>query len=216
VKAVLRGGGIRALILDLDNTLYTHPAYAAFQEDVLVEALARERGEDAATTAALLARMRAEREAAGLGRTSLGHLTAELGFDIATSVRWREELIEPADWLAPDPRLDGALGLLAGRFALALVTNNPRSVGEKSLEALGARGRFAAVVGLDCTMESKPSPEPFRHAARLLGAEYGQCVSIGDRWDVDLAPALELGMGAILVEGVEEVYGLPEYFGVPL
>jgi phosphoglycolate phosphatase/putative hydrolase of the HAD superfamily len=31
---------------------------------------------------------------------------------------------------------------------------------------------------------------------------------VGDRYDVDIAPALELGMGGILVEGVEEVYSL--------
>ena len=199
----------RALVFDLDSTLYSHPAYAAFQEEVLVDRLARERGEDRARTAALIARMRAGREAAGLGRTSMGRLFAELGCDIATSVRWRTELIEPSDWLAADPALDEALAALSTRFALALLTNNPRTVGEKSLAALGVRRRFAAVVGLDDTMVSKPAPEPFLAAASLLGVEPSSCVSIGDREDVDLAPALELGMGAILVEGVEEVYGLP-------
>ncbi len=199
----------RALIFDLDSTLYSRPAYAAFQEEVLVERLARERGESKSETAALIARMREERKAAGLGRTSMGRLFAELGCDIATSVRWRGELIEPADWLEADPALGEALDALSSRFALALLTNNPREVGEKSLAALGVRERFAVVVGLDDTMVSKPAPEPFLKAAALLGVEPSACVSIGDREDVDLAPALELGMGAILVEGVEEVYGLP-------
>ncbi|MBL8965811.1 MAG: HAD family hydrolase [Spirochaetaceae bacterium] len=198
-----------ALLFDLDSTLYSHPAYAAFQTEVLVERLARERGESVAALEAEFARRRAAREAAGLGRTSLGNLFLELGVDIPTSVRWREELIDPAAWLARDPRLDEALAALAARFALALVTNNPRSVGEKSLEALGVRPRFPVVIGLDDTYRSKPDPAPYALAAERLGVAAEACVSVGDRHDVDLAPALALGMGAILVEAVEDVYALP-------
>lgn len=198
----------RALLFDLDSTLYTDAAYAAFQEAILVERLARERAESLEETRALLSRMRAEREEAGMGRTSLGRLFVALGIDVETSVRWRRELIEPRDWLAPDPRLDAVLAELAGRYALALVTNNPRIVGEKSLESLGVRSRFRAVVGLDDTMVSKPAPEPFLMAVVLLGAMPERCVSVGDRYDVDLAPALALGMGGILVEDVEDVYEL--------
>ncbi len=199
----------RGLVFDLDNTLYTHSPYAAFQESVLVERLAKELGEEVEATRTRIEGLRAERLAAGLGKTSLGNLFASLGFDIETSVRWREEHIEPRDWLRPDPRLDEALAALATSYALALLTNNPRSVGEKSLEALGVGSRFGAVVGLDDTMISKPASEPFARAALALGIGPELCISIGDRYDVDIAPALELGMGGILVDGVEDVYALP-------
>lgn len=203
-------GRPRALLFDLDSTLYTNPAYAAFQEGALVGRLARERGESLAATQGALSGLRAAREAAGEGRTSLGNLFAALGVPVETSVRWREELFEPADWLRADGRLDGALASLGRRFALALVTNNPRSVGERSLEALGVRGRFSLVVGLDDSLRSKPDPAPFALAAARLGLPPADCVSVGDREDVDLRPALALGMGALLVEGVEDVYRLEE------
>lgn len=198
-----------ALVFDLDNTLYTNPAYAAFQEDVLVERLGRELGIGTEAAAARIAGLRAEREAAGLGKTSLARLFAVLGIDIATSVRWRKECYEPAHWLAKDERLASSLESLSKPYALALVTNNPRLIGEKSLEALGVRAHFAAIVGLDDTFSSKPASEPFALVAQRLGLAPAMCVSIGDRFDVDLAPALELGMGAILVDGVEDVYRLP-------
>ncbi|GHV96069.1 hypothetical protein AGMMS50293_23890 [Spirochaetia bacterium] len=35
------------------------------------------------------------------------------------------------------------------------------------------------------------------------------CLSVGDRYDMDLARPRELGMGGILVDGVADVYGLP-------
>jgi phosphoglycolate phosphatase/putative hydrolase of the HAD superfamily len=213
VKVFALPAATRALVFDFDGTLYTNKAYQDFQEDVLVERLARELGEGAPRTRERIARIRAEREAAGQGRTSLGRIFAELGADMGTSIRWRAESIDPGKWLGPDARLDEVLAALAKRFALALVTNNPRSVGEKGLDALGLRPRFRAIVGLDDTMVSKPAPEPFLRAAELLGAPPEACLSIGDRYDVDLAPALGLGMGAILVEGVEDVYRLPELLG---
>lgn len=198
-----------ALLFDFDSTLYTNKAYATFQNEVLIERLARERGESHESVQARLEGLKAERKAAGIASTSLGNLFAALGIDIATSVRWREELIDPAAWLGPDPGLALALGRLSPRFRLALVTNNPASVGRRGLEALGVQDFFPTIIGLDDSLRSKPDPEPYRLAAERLGLGPEVCVSIGDRYDVDLAPALGLGMGAILVDGVEEVYALP-------
>jgi len=212
MKIIAVGDDPKALVFDLDNTLYTNPAYAQFQEDALVERLGRELKIGTAAAAAKIAALRAEREAAGLGKTSLGKLFAALGIDIKDSVRWREECFEPAKWLKRDERLDAALRTLAKRFKLALMTNNPRLVGEKSLKALGARECFSVLVGLDDTLSGKPAPGPFLEVSRRLGLDPRACVSIGDRFDVDLAPAMELGMGAILVDGVADVYKLPEYF----
>lgn len=202
------------LVFDLDNTLYTNPAYARFQEDVLVGRLGSALGMSAEDAGEMVARLRDERRTAGLPPTSLGNLSASLGFGIETSVRWREESIEPSAWLSRDLRLEAVLGHLAGRFELALVSNNPSMVVEKSLAALGVRDCFSVVVGLDSTMKSKPAPEPFELALRLLKLQPEACLSIGDRFDVDIAPALGLGLGGILVSGVEEVYRLPELFAL--
>ena len=202
----------RAILFDLDSTLYTHPEYAAFQSEVLLRELARVRGVRESQVRGEVEEAR-ERIAARTGRvTSLGNAMAELGVDIPTSVAWRERLIRPEEWLSRDALLAAALSELAGRFDLAVVTNNPRAVGLATLRALGVEKSFREVVGLDATLVSKPAREPFELAARLLGVEVQACVSVGDRYDVDLAIPLELGMGAVLVDGVEDVYRLPELF----
>ena len=186
--------------------------------------------------------------------TSLGNAMAHLGIDMATSVAWRERLINPDRFLKPDPRLRKSLVRLR-TFGLRMValTNNPRSVGEATLKALGVADLFIRVVGLDDTLKSKPAREPFLLAAsyaldleieaadtvrQLPGMEaadmarqppgteaadtvlqppgieaasgYSVCLAVGDRYDVDLAIPLELGMGAVLVDGVEDVYGLQD------
>ncbi len=222
---------VRAIVFDLDNTLYTNPAYAAFQHEGLEARLADRLGLPREYTKAKLDELRAGRRAAGLPATSMGNLCLELGVPIETSVAWREELFRPGHWLRPDPRLDDALGTLTRRCTLVLVTNNPSSVGRASLAALGVERHFRFVVGLDLTLRSKPDPEPFALALRLLGESgslgdpgsavpgdfrpgaqgAGSVVSVGDRYDVDIAPALALGMGGgILVDGVEDVYLLPD------
>jgi phosphoglycolate phosphatase/putative hydrolase of the HAD superfamily len=62
-------------------------------------------------------------------------------------------------------------------------------------------------------MKSKPAREMLELAAQTANATFGECISIGDRFDIDLSLALESGMGGILVSGVEEIYELPALLG---
>jgi len=207
---------VGAFLFDIDGTLYTNAAFARFQTDILIAELARVRGEPYAAAAADVARVKADYAAANGGAaTSLGNAMAALGISLAESVAWRKRLIDPFRFLGPDPDLRSALSALAAGPAdgaapalLLAVTNNPRSVGEASLDALGVRDLFLRVVGLDDTTRSKPAPEPYLLAASIAGLEPAACVSVGDRYDVDLAEPLRLGMGAILVGGAEDVYAL--------
>jgi len=203
---------IRALVFDMDGTLYTHQDYFRYQESSQVARLARRLDISAGAAAAMVEEAREARRSAGLPKTSMARLFLGFGVDMPTIVRWREEEIRPGEWLPADPRLDGTLAMLASRYRLALLTNNPRKVGIDSLEALGVRARFEAVIGLDDTFESKPSREPFLKVCAALGLSPSVCVSIGDREDVDIEPALAVGMGAVLVGGVDDVYRLPGLF----
>jgi len=200
---------IQALVFDMDGTLYTHRDYFRYQESSQVARLARRLDISAAAAADMLEEVREARRQAGLPKTSMARLFLGFGIDMATIVRWREEEIRPAEWLDADPRLDASLAMLARHYRLALLTNNPKKVGIDSLEALGIHSRFEAVVGLDDTFESKPSRAPFLKVCGALGLSPSSCVSVGDREDVDIEPALAVGMGAILVNGVEDVYRLP-------
>ena len=221
---------IHAFLLDIDGTLYTHPEYVHFQSECLIRELALTRGSSYEESLALVNRVRADYAAANDGATtSLGNIMARLGIPIATSIAWRSRLIVPSCYLSTDTVLRQALVALqtlasppgtpgtpgtqgdsgTTRASLVAVTNNPRSVGVATLEALGVEDLFMAVVGLDDTMQSKPAEEPYRLAASIAGVSNTSCVSIGDRYDVDLAVPLSLGMGAILVDGAQDLYALP-------
>ena len=202
---------VLGIVFDMDGTLYSHPAYLAWQESSQVARLADWLGIDAVQAAQKMRAAREARRASGLPATSMANLFLEFGVEMSEIVRWREEDFIPAKWLKPNQTLNRALGNLARDYRLALLTNNPQKVGFLSLEALGVSKHFNAIIGLDDSGESKPSRLPFLRACESLSLSPQACVSVGDREDVDIKPALALGMGGILVGGLEDVYALSEF-----
>lgn len=133
---------------------------------------------------------------------------------IETSIEWRKTLFEPADYLKKDEKLIETLEKLKSRFLMTCVTNNPVEPARKTLDALGISEFFKTIIGLDTCMISKPSKtildRAIAEAEKDCGSKIGyeNCVSIGDRFDIDLDLAIRLGMGGILVNGVEDLYGM--------
>jgi len=200
-----------AILFDLDSTLYTNSEYARLQIDLPIERLARLRGVALSEMREEINRFRENwaREHGG-AQISLGNVLAAFGISIEETIKWREELDEPERYLAADEQLRRALEQLESRFALAVVTNSPVSIAARTLAALGVRDLFKVTVGLDTCHVSKPHEQPLLRAAALCGTGPESCVSVGDRYDIDIALPLKLGMGGILVDGVSDVYTLPE------
>ncbi len=203
--------GLKAIIFDIDSTLYTNAEYAFEQVDCQVRRFASLRGitNDQARKMVADYRKKYAKENGGK-KVSLSNTLLSFGVSIEQSVQWRRELIEPADFLGTDKRLQEALAALGRRYKLLCVTNNPLLPAQKTLDALGVADLIEVLVGLDTCNLSKPAKEPFVLAAKKAGTDPASIVSVGDRYDLDLAPALELGMGGILVRGVADVYRLPD------
>ena len=202
---------IKAIIFDIDSTLYTNAAYAFEQVDCQVRRFAFIRGITNEDARKMVADYRKKYAAENGGKkVSLSNTLRSFGVSIEQSVQWRRELIEPADFLGPDKKLQEALAALGRRYKLLCVTNNPILPAQKTLDALGVADLIEVLVGLDTCNLSKPAKEPFERAAKETGVPFDKIISVGDRYDLDLAPALELGMGGVLVRGVEDVYKLPE------
>ena len=200
-----------ALAFDIDNTLYENAAYAEMQQRVLLEALAEglEIPPEEARRRVDAYRQDYARSHEGR-RPSLANASAALGFDNSVSVRWRLDRIVPEDFLGEDPTLRRVLGDLAGRVRLAALTNNPEEIGRRTLRTLGVEEFFPVIIGLDTSGASKPSLLPFQLLGDTLRSPLSEVLMVGDRYGVDLAPALELGAGAVLVQSIDDTYALCE------
>lgn len=91
----------------------------------------------------------------------------------------------------------------------ALVTSTERALLEKAIASIGI-DRFDVTLAGDEVRENKPHPEPYRAAARILGADPGRCVAFEDS-PVGIASALAAGCATVAVTTralVEPVPGL--------
>ena len=209
---------LRAFIFDIDSTLYTNQAYAFEQVDCQVRQFAKERCITADEARRMVADYRKKFAVEHEGsKVSLGNTLLAFGVPIEQSVQWRRELLEPADFLGRDEQLIETLKNLQSKYQLICVTNNPVLPARKTLEAIGISDFFPEIVGLDTCLKSKPAVEPFQTAVDWLsksseaGVKAENCLAIGDRYDMDIKLPLEMGMGGILVSGVEEVYQISNY-----
>ncbi len=202
---------ITTIIFDIDGTLYTNSDYVKEQVDVQLRHWAKINGMSADEARKKMANFR-ENWALSHGgeKISLGNAFIAFGVDLETSIKWRNELLVPENYLKVDKKLFDALSALKKTKCVSYVcvTNNPVQAAKRTLKALGVEKLLPQVVGLDSCKKSKPAKEMLELALKITGAKAENCLSVGDRYDIDLALPLQLGMGAVLVTGVEDVYNL--------
>jgi FMN phosphatase YigB (HAD superfamily) len=202
---------IKGLIFDIDLTLYDNRQYYNSQKYLLVAKLAEKNGKSYEETL-----MEVDLYQADYMNTNNGKKLAmsnlfllRFGVSIEENCRWRTSLFHPEHYLRPDEKLIQTMEGLSAHFILAAVTNNTEVIGKRTLRVLGVEGFFRVIVGLDRTLVSKPSMKPFIIASGEMGIPLRHCISIGDRMEVDVELPVREGMGGILVESMEDVYGLP-------
>lgn len=120
----------------------------------------------------------------GIGLDDAAEILKSRGVKLST-----RELI---DWLTDRvleqvgvavPWRPGARELLAALreagIPTALVTMSEHRMAETIVSAIGFPA-FTVIVGGDDVSAAKPDPEPYLHAARLLGVDISQCIAIED------------------------------------
>ncbi|WAH96732.1 HAD family hydrolase [Arthrobacter sp. MMS18-M83] len=125
------------------------------------------------------------------------------------SVRLDEAFTElVAQEVVPRPGAVDLLRLLAAeRIPTAIVSASPRRVVELVRDRLG-RELFTLVVAVEDTPASKPAPDPYLEAARLLGAEPADCVVVEDS-PVGLAAAEAAGCPVVVVPSTVPIDAAP-------
>ena len=205
---------IQTLIFDIDSTLYTNSAYAYEQVDCQVREFAKLKKLTSDEARKLVFDFRKKfAEENGGKKISLGNLLTNFGIPIEQSVKWRNDLMRPEDFLIRDEKLINELQILSKKYKLICVTNNPVKPARKTLEVIGISDFFEHIVGLDTCYKSKPAREPFEKALELTKTTAENAVAIGDRYDLDIELPLRMGMGGIEVSGVEDVYDLNKILG---
>lgn len=214
--------GVRAVVLDLDDTLLDHrgstrTALAGWLPTLGVTG-------DPSLAAAWFALEDEHFEAWRAGRISVeeqrrrrlrGFLPLvgrpvrpddELDAVFADYLRWYA-----ASWRAfPDvrPAVDA---LTARGLVLAVLTNGTREQQRAKVAAIGLQSDLAAVLTSDELGVAKPTPEAYLAVCRRLGLAPDEVVHVGDRHDLDVVAARGAGLHALHLDrdgrGVEPASG---------
>jgi putative hydrolase of the HAD superfamily len=185
----------RILIFDLDETLY--PRDAGIMQGIrrqirryIVEIM----GYTSEEADAMARRYHQEYG------TSMRGLLINHGIDADHFLEFVHDL--PLDGLAPNPQLNELLAVLPGEKVI--FTNADRGHAERVLKQLGIRHHFSRIVDVAAVdYISKPNPEAYTRCLSLLQARPEECVLIEDTGR-NLAPARQLGMVTVLVDGDPE------------
>ena len=198
---------VKGIIFDIDGTLYTSEEYVFEQVDVQVRHFAKLKSISVEAARKMVEEYKAKWAETHNGeKISLAKTMAAFGIPVAESILWRKKLIKPEKFLHRDEKLVKTIESLKSKYKIICVTNNPVFTARKTLEAIGISDFFPEIIGLDTTGLSKPHYLPFSMALQKMGVEAKNCVAVGDRFNIDIELPVKMGMGGILVDGVEDVY----------
>jgi putative hydrolase of the HAD superfamily len=100
----------------------------------------------------------------------------------------------------PDEAMDLLDDLKREGYKLGLITDGDSSMQLRKLESLSLTRKFDYILHTDVLGKDywKPSLTPFRILLEILDVEVGNAIYIGDKIDKDLVPARNLGIEAVL------------------
>jgi len=206
---------IKVLILDLDNTLYTHTKLAGVM---------REYGHDFIIRAIMKELSISKKAALKMFEAGLQKLTKQFyerfmreptfnetcehfseDFDVSVE-NWDRELeqgIDPGKFLTPDMKLQQVLEFLSRKYKLVLITDHTALQTKRIFQALGIADYNKYFENIS-TSSQKPNNDLINYVAHKLNVDPDQCAAIGDSFERDIIPALQEGMHGIPVGSAKE------------
>ncbi len=200
--------GLKAVIFDLDDTLYPEREYVRSGFHAVGEWAERRLG---VSQAIVRAELQALFDAEFRGDTFQWWLSEQ---GLPESLL--EEMVQifrthaPRIALYPDAEL--VLNELKPKYRLGLVTEGRRENQQAKIRALGLDRWLAAVVilGEEDHAEWKPSRKPFDRMLGMLSAAGNQAVYVGDNPRKDFRGAREAGMATVRIRRPEGLHSQDE------
>jgi putative hydrolase of the HAD superfamily len=201
-------GDLRALVFDLDGTLYVNNDLGHEIHLSACRYIAELKGTTVAEAGDLIRETKKRLSAANGIDSTLSHACMELGGDLKELHRRFADEIVPELFLSIDERVVRLLQSLGSKYELILYTNNNRPLSIRIMGAIGVAGLFRQILTIEDYWQPKPDREILDKIYMAIGREPDECLFIGDRYDVDLRLPAALGSTVFLAKSVEELLPL--------
>ena len=183
----------KVVIFDIDGTLYRSREYEEYLSDKINEVLAEllgvskeEAGRRLLEKKKMFKTVSRSVEALGVNRRVLFNRLAER--------------MEVEKYIHRRPDLAQALRRLRGiGVKVVLHTNSGRRLAERILSSLGVDDTCYDLLVTSDEAEPKPSRDGYRYILEKTGASPEEVLYVGDRYEVEVKPAEELGMKTVMI-----------------
>jgi FMN phosphatase YigB (HAD superfamily) len=140
------------------------------------------------------------------GLTSISSAVKSLGIEDEVFSKHQGFFLNPELHISRDDELVGLLRGLRLQFKIALHTNTRRDFVGRVLQAIGlTTADFDLVVAGGDGLDPKPSRSSLERILTELSVNANNCYAVGDRWLVDLQPAVDLGIKPVHVKSRDEL-----------
>jgi putative hydrolase of the HAD superfamily len=199
---------LKSLVFDLDGTLYVNNDLGREIHICGCRYVGELNGTGVAEADELIrATKKRLKEASGFD-SSLSHACMELGGDLRELHRRFVEEIHPERFLCPDDRVVRLLQSLRSRFDLYIYTNNNTHLSASIMECIGVLGLFRRIFTIEDSWRPKPDMDALNGVYGAIGRKPGECMFIGDRYDIDLRLPAAMGSTVFLAKSAEELFPL--------
>ncbi|HEX8960862.1 MAG TPA: HAD family hydrolase [Geobacteraceae bacterium] len=199
---------LKALVFDLDGTLYVNPQLGREIRRAACRYIADLKGIGVEEADLLITETKKILTAASGIDTPLSLACGELGGDLREMHRRFAAEIVPERYVSRDSRVAELLKTLGSAFELYIYTNNNRVLTARIMELIGVAGLFRDVFTIEDSWLPKPNRQALADILRRIGRNAEECLFVGDRYDVDLRMPAERGCAVFLVSSTEELFSL--------
>ncbi|MBU0503939.1 MAG: ROK family protein, partial [Candidatus Omnitrophica bacterium] len=200
---------VKGILFDMDKTLYDSFMLQKAYRDARVKFIALSKGLSGTSAEKEFDRAREILSQETKRYVPNSQIILALGLNLEDWEEFNIKEVNPRDYLVSDKRLQEVLLFLSRSYKLAVLTNNSGVQSQRTLQALGISGFFNVKLSRSDTGTFKPNLKAFLKVAEELALSPGDILSIGDRQDMDILPAIHIGMQGLLIRSLEDIYSLP-------
>ena len=199
---------IRAIVFDLDGTLYVNDEFAAAIQDGGADYLAGVLGVGSEEARRMMAATRSRLAAESGSVQTLSAVCRALGGSVQGLHAHFQQHLRPESCLERDERVVSLLERLRRRFALYIYTNNNRVLTSRILNLLGLEDCFEGRFTIDETWQAKPDKARLEQILKTIGIPAAEVLFVGDRYEVDLRLPEQVGCPIYLSRNIDQLLRL--------